>query len=156
MLTRWGQRIHTSPLLLCISVHCDNFYKNGGGKTNGLKQALPSLTSYLFFCYSSGLAHFLYTARVDSEFPYTHVRFGVPQTCCTHVWSVGLLLGPLWHMYLCVWMHTMASVCSALFKTRILVIKYPKGVLTEVNGFPLSHFCSHRLGKWNKILKLAR
>lgn len=139
VLTRWGQRIHTSPLLLCISVHCHNLCKNGEGKTNGLKQALPSVTSYLS-CYSSGLAHFLYTARVDSEFPYMHTRFRMPQTCCTHVWSVGLQLGPWWYMYLCVWMHTMTSVCSALFKTRILVIKYPKGVLTEGNRFPLSRF----------------
>lgn len=50
----------------------------------------------------------------------------------------------------------MASVCSALSKTRILVTKYPKRVLTEVNGFPLSCFCTHRLSRWNKIFKLAR
>lgn len=53
-------------------------------------------------------------------------------------------------------MHTMARVCSALFKTRFLVAKYPKGVLTEVNGFHLSSFFSHSSGRWNKILKLAR
>lgn len=52
-------------------------------------------------------------------------------------------------MYSCAWMHTMARVCSALFKTRFLVVKYPKGVLTEVNGFHLSSFFSHRIRSWN-------
>lgn len=145
----------TLTFMYFCPLSCHNLYKNGEGKTNGLKQALPSVNSYLF-CYSSVLAHFLYTARVDLEFPYKHIIFRVPQTCCTHVWSVGLQLGPWWYMYLCVWMHTMASMCLALFKTRILVTKYPKGALTEVNGFPLNHFCTHRLNRWNKILKLAR
>lgn len=59
--------------------------QNGEGKTNGMKQVLPSVTSYLFFCYGSGLAHFFYTARVESEFPYTHIRFRKPETDCTHM-----------------------------------------------------------------------
>lgn len=51
-------------------------------------------------------------------------------------------------------MHAMASTCSSLFKTGILVVKYPEGVPSEVNRFYLIFF--HRSGKWNKTLKVAR
>lgn len=69
----------------------------------------------------------------------------------------GSAAGPLViHAFVCARINTMASEGSTLLKSRTLVIKYPKRILTEVNGFSLSHFFSHRLGRWNKILKLAR
>ena len=39
-------------------------------------------------------------------------------------------------------MHAMASMCSSLFKTGILVVKYPEGILSEVNRFYVSRVSS--------------
>lgn len=77
------------PENICItltvtSTYYHSFCNSGEGKTNGLEQALPSVTYYLPFCYSAGLAHSLYTAMVDSGFSYTPIRFREPEACCTY------------------------------------------------------------------------
>lgn len=94
-LARWGWRIiHLLPFLLLISVYCHNYCRSEEGKTNGLEQALPSVTYYLLFCHSGGLARSLYTATVDSQFSHTPIRSREPETCCTHCVNHGTATGP--------------------------------------------------------------